>query len=78
MATRDRADTRQFKVMKLWHGLGEDADKQWRGVLNRYPRSKTMYNALTPARKAYLVNTYGGNQAHEWMSTMSGTPRLGV
>jgi len=78
MASRYGPDTRQFKVMKLWHGLGDDADNQWRGVMNRYPREKTMYSAMTPSRRKHLQETYGGGQADEWMSLMSGMPRLGV
>ena len=71
-------DNRKFKVMKLWHGLGGDADKQWRGVLNRYPREKTMYQAMTPAKREYMEDTYGTGDSDEWMSLMSGMPRLGV
>lgn len=78
MANRGGLDNRQFKVMKLWHGLGDDADKQWRNVMNRYPREKTMYKAMTPARRKWMENTYGAGEANEWMSLMSGTPRLGV
>ena len=78
MANRDGLDNRQFKVMKLWHGLGDDADKQWRNVMNRYPREKTMYDAMTPSRQRWMEKTYGANEADEWMSLMSGPPRLGV
>ena len=78
MASRNKPDTRQFKVMKLWHGLGDDADKQWRNVMNRYPREKTMYSAMTPNKRKHLEDTYGRGQGDEWMSLMSGMPRLGV
>ena len=71
-------DNRQFKVMKLWHGLGGDADKQWRNVMNRYPRDKGLYNSITPAKQDYLNRTYGESDANEWLSVMSVTPRLGV
>ncbi len=71
-------DTSQFKVMKLWHGLGGDADKQWRNVMNRYPRERNAFSSLTPAKRDYLDRTYGESEANEWLSTMSGTPRLGV
>ena len=72
------ADNRKFKVMKLWHGLGGDADKQWRSVMNRYPRERNTYSNLTPAKQDYLSRTYGEADSNEWKSMMSGTPRLGV